>query len=194
MSCRALARSLDHLFRFHCSACSLQRSALAQVQGKDASDSPNPVALPDAQLLAKELKLVLGEPPEWLKTKISAPGVHFAAIGGETSLFRLASELVDSKVITKVRLLEAIENMCGKSDLQFRLMEDVPAAMKQPQMVSVSPMCIRHAFLPASRPALDQWCGAAAMAIDSRPPETARLTDAYLLGRRRMYGKTNRRL
>jgi hypothetical protein len=121
----------------------------AQVQGKGAADSPNPVALSDAQALAKELKVVLGEPPEWLTSKIAAPGVHFAAIGGETSMFRLASELVDSPVITKVRLLEAVENLCGKSDLQLRLMEDVPAAMNQPQLVSAAAMV--YIFLPCHR-------------------------------------------
>ena len=109
------------------------------MQGKGAADSPNPVALADAQLLSKEIKQLLGEPPEWLTQKVGAPGVHVAAIGGETSLFRLASELLESKVITKVRLLEAIENLCGKADLEICLMEDVPAAMKQPQMVSASP-------------------------------------------------------
>lgn len=108
---------------------------LTKVQGKGVADSPNPVALSDAQALAKELKVILGEPPEWLTSKIVAPGVHFAAIGGETSMFRLASELVESRVITKVQLLEAVENLCGKSDLQLRLMEDVPAAMNQPQLV-----------------------------------------------------------
>lgn len=102
------------------------------------SASPNPVSLSDAQALAKELKTVLGDAPEWLTSKISAPGVHLAAIGGETSLFRLASELVDSKLISKVRLLEAIENLCGKSDLELRLMEEVPAAMHQPQSVCLS--------------------------------------------------------
>lgn len=109
-----------------------------QVQKKtDISASPNPVALLEAQALAKEIKTLIGEPPEWLTDKIRAPGVHFAAIGGETSLFRLASELIDSKCISKMRILEAIENLCGKTDLELRLMEDVPAAMKQPQSVSL---------------------------------------------------------
>ena len=113
------------------------------------ADSPNPVALSDAQALAKELKVILGEPPEWLTSKIVAPGVHFAAIGGETSMFRLASELVESRVITKVQLLEAVENLCGKSDLQLRLMEDVPAAMNQPQLVRAAAML--DAFPPCRR-------------------------------------------
>lgn len=93
------------------------------------------MTLADAQALAKELKGLIGEPPAWLTAKVRAPGVHFAAIGGETSLFRLASELVDGTCLSKVRLLEAIENLCDKSDLQLRLMEDVPAAMKQPELV-----------------------------------------------------------
>ena len=110
----------------------------AQVQNKPASASPNPVALSEAQALAKELKAQLGEPPSWLTKKIRAPGVHFAAIGGETSLFRLASELLDSRKISQLSLLEAIENLCGKSDVKLRLMEDVPAAMKHPQSVHTS--------------------------------------------------------
>jgi len=109
-----------------------------QVQKKkDVSASPNPVTLLEAQALAKEIRTLIGEPPEWLTDKIRAPGVHFAAIGGETSLFRLASELIDGTCISKARLLEAIENLCGKTDLQLRLMEDVPSAMKQPQSVSL---------------------------------------------------------
>jgi len=104
---------------------------------KDASASPNPVTLADAQALAKELKALIGEPPAWLTAKVCAPGVHFAAIGGETSLFRLASELIDGTCLSKARLLEAIENLCGKTDLELRLMEDVPAAMKQPELVSL---------------------------------------------------------
>ena len=120
---------------------------------KDASASPNPVTLADAQALAKELKALIGEPPAWLTAKVRAPGVHFAAIGGETSLFRLASELIDGTCLSKARLLEAIENLCGKSDLELRLMEDVPAAMKQPELVyllvlppSLAPSCPAHSL------------------------------------------------
>lgn len=122
---------------------------LTTVQKKtDISASPNPVALLEAQALAKEIKTLIGEPPEWLTDKIRAPGVHFAAIGGETSLFRLASELIDSKCISKMRILEAIENLCGKTDLELRLMEDVPAAMKQPQSV-IPKLVLLYAVLNA---------------------------------------------
>jgi len=115
---------------------------------KDVSASPNPVTLLEAQALAKEIRTLIGEPPEWLTDKIRAPGVHFAAIGGETSLFRLASELIDGTCISKARLLEAIENLCGKTDLQLRLMEDVPSAMKQPQSV-IPKLVLLYAILNA---------------------------------------------
>ena len=128
---------------------SVAKTALvSRVQQKSAASSPNPVSLTEAQTLARELGSRLGTPPPWLTDRLQAPGVHFAAIGGETSLFQLASELVDSTRISKASLLEAIENLCGKTDLELRLIEEVPAAAQQPQTV-IPKLVLLYAVLNA---------------------------------------------
>eukprot|EP00286_Rhodomonas_abbreviata_P020365 CAMPEP_0181306172 /NCGR_PEP_ID=MMETSP1101-20121128/10147_1 /TAXON_ID=46948 /ORGANISM="Rhodomonas abbreviata, Strain Caron Lab Isolate" /LENGTH=440 /DNA_ID=CAMNT_0023412189 /DNA_START=54 /DNA_END=1376 /DNA_ORIENTATION=+ len=108
-----------------------------QVQGKNFKDcpSPNPVSIPQAQSLVRELRRLIGEPPDWLLNKIRAPGVSLVGVGGDTSIFCLGTQLAATQCFSKAEVLEGIENLCGKTDLQLRLMEDTPAAQYQPHNV-----------------------------------------------------------
>mmetsp|Transcript_14708 Transcript_14708/g.34918 ORF Transcript_14708/g.34918 Transcript_14708/m.34918 type:complete len:412 (+) Transcript_14708:185-1420(+) len=110
---------------------------IEQVQGKSfkTTASPNPVSIPHAQALVRELRKAIGEPPAWLSVKAQVPGVSVVGIGGDTSIFCLASQLAAKDAFSKADVLEGIENLCGKTDLQLRLMEDTNAAQQQPHNV-----------------------------------------------------------
>mmetsp|Transcript_23217 Transcript_23217/g.57284 ORF Transcript_23217/g.57284 Transcript_23217/m.57284 type:complete len:446 (+) Transcript_23217:216-1553(+) len=110
---------------------------IQEVQQKDfaTTQTPNPVSLEEAQTLAALLKKVIGAPPEWLLTKLALEHVKLVGIGGDTSIFRLGSELTGKEEYGRADVLEAVENLCGKTDVQFRMMEDVPGAQAQPHNV-----------------------------------------------------------
>ena len=90
---------------------------VTKVQGKDFSvtRSPNPVKLSEAQSLATHLKTAIGNPPDWVSTKLKVAHVKLVGIGGDMSIFRLACELAGGKKeVSRLDVLDAIENMCEK--------------------------------------------------------------------------------
>uniref|UniRef100_A0A6U6C599 Ppx/GppA phosphatase N-terminal domain-containing protein n=1 Tax=Guillardia theta TaxID=55529 RepID=A0A6U6C599_GUITH len=129
----------DKFEMWHCPVGSALATStlITQIQGCDFKTkfSANPVSVADAQSLTKSLLGMIGSPPLWLQLKLREPGITVIGIGGDTSIFNLAREVTGKTTFCRTDVLDSLELLCGKTDLELRLMEDVQAAQLQPHNV-----------------------------------------------------------
>eukprot|EP00668_Euglena_longa_P031279 GGOE01040453.1.p1 GENE.GGOE01040453.1~~GGOE01040453.1.p1 ORF type:complete len:362 (+),score=114.65 GGOE01040453.1:149-1087(+) len=81
--------------------------------------SPNPVTLDEAQALYEFLLDQLPEPPIWLRAKVLLQDVVVVGIGGSTSIFNLASQVIGHQEFTAQEVWTHVRFLVNQTDAQL---------------------------------------------------------------------------
>eukprot|EP00667_Euglena_gracilis_P017796 EG_transcript_18796 len=90
------------------------------VQGHPyAGQSPNPVALDEAEALHEYLLDRLPEPPIWLRAKVLQQDVVVVGIGGSSSIFNLALQVIGHQEFTAQEVWTHVRFLVNQTDAQL---------------------------------------------------------------------------
>jgi len=81
--------------------------------------SPNPVQLQDALALVELLEQSIDVPPPWLTNKLQEQGTVVVSIGGPSTVFKLAKELINKSKLTREDIKQTISMTINKTDQQL---------------------------------------------------------------------------